>query len=508
MKEVGLRSRVWKGAAWSLSGQSTNGILRILILIWLARLLSPSDFGAMTACLTVVEFSRIFMYMGLNPAIVQFPHLDVRHKSTGFIASLVFGIFVQLAIFISAPLIADFFKADQLAPMLRVLSFVFPIRGASLVSMALLQRELRFRELAKVDVYSYVIGFVPVTMVAALMGAGAWSLVLGYVVNIAVLAAFYLVLEPPKVTLKVDIAALRELLRYGSGITMARIAGYFSGSADNLVVGRMLGLTALGLYGRAYGLMSSAVKVAGGIVDRVLFAALSKVQNDPRRLKTGFFDSQVSIGLAMLPSSAFLVVLAPEVVYVLLGPQWTDSIPVLQILGAGLIFNAGRQMCSSVAKGTGAVFRIVVIQVIYSIAVVVGALVGQIWGIHGVAVGVLVAMIVGYITAARIALDITEMSWIDFARGHRAGMGAGVAVLICCLVVATISRRLDLPSIVVLVVSALVSLPVWLLCARHMIPGLLGKDGVQEIREFVDSRQTKIGKRIGRMTCRAIQISE
>ena len=104
---------------------------------------------------------------------------------------------------------------------------------------------------------------------------------------------------------------------------MARVAAYMAGNADNIVVGRFLGLSALGFYGRAYGLTSSAETLTGGVVDKVFFPAIARVQGDQSRLRKGSHDGQSAIALGALPISALLVILAPEAVLVLLGDDWS-----------------------------------------------------------------------------------------------------------------------------------------------------------------------------------------
>ncbi len=95
---------------------------------------------------------------------------------------------------------------------------------------------------------------------------------------------------------------------------------YFALQGDNLVVGRWLGVSALGLYGRAYNLMTISVNVLGQVLDKVLFSAMAKVQNEPERLVTAYRRGTALIGLTILPISVVSYILAPELINVLLGP--------------------------------------------------------------------------------------------------------------------------------------------------------------------------------------------
>src|SRR5688572_30526628 len=141
----------------------------------MARLITPAEFGVVSAALLVIGFSGIFAQLGLGPAIVQRPALEPRHLKTAFAASLYFGIVLGVVVWLTAPLVADFFRTAMLAPVLRVLAVSFPLRGLAVVSESLMQRELRFRWLAARELGSYALGFGLVGPLLALQGRGVWA---------------------------------------------------------------------------------------------------------------------------------------------------------------------------------------------------------------------------------------------------------------------------------------------------------------------------------------------
>jgi PST family polysaccharide transporter len=255
------------------------------------------------------------------------------------------------------------------------------------------------------------------------------------------------------------------------------------------VVGRTLGITALGLYGRAYGLMSTTVKITGGIFDKVLFSALAKIQSDQRRLRKAFAESQTAVVFSILPISAVLICLAPETIYLMLGSQWMEVVPAFQILAAGLLLQVGHRVALAVTRGTGAVYRMAGIQFCYAVAVIVGALVGARWGLRGVAAGVLFAMFVAYTVAARVALDIVQMGWLDFLKMHRTGLVAACSVFVVTWGAAMGMRWYDAPAVAVFAISLLAGGSVWLLFARRVLPGLLGEEATGQIRFYVGGRR-------------------
>src|SRR4051794_5204541 len=172
-----LTHRAMSGMAWVAWGNGAMAVLKIGVLVVLTRLLSPADFGVVAAALVVVDFSFNFSQLGLGPALVQRAKLEPRHLSTAFFASTGLGLLVGGALWLTAPLIAQFFRMEHLVPVVRVLALSFPIAGVGIVSDSLLSRELRFRVIANRDVFAYALGYGLVGIVLAVLGWGVWALV-------------------------------------------------------------------------------------------------------------------------------------------------------------------------------------------------------------------------------------------------------------------------------------------------------------------------------------------
>jgi O-antigen/teichoic acid export membrane protein len=406
------------GMFWVGFGRAGRATLQIVVLAVLARLLTPSDFGVVSAALVVIGFSSIFSQLGLGPALVQRPDLERRHIQVAFTSSVLFGILIGTLIWLGAPLLAAFFGIDRLIPVLRVLAWTFPLKGLGVVSESLLQRELRFRWLANRELVSYGLGYGLVGVVLAWNGLGVWALVAANMAQAALNTGLLILLRPPSVSLRIDPAAFRELAIFGGGFTAAKIGNYAALQGDNLVVGRWLGPAALGAYGRAYQLMAMPAALFADILDTALFPAMAKVQGDSLRLTTAYRRGVSLVALIMLPASALLFVLAPEVVNVLLGPRWSDAIAPFQILALGMLFRSSYKMSDSICRATGAVYRRAWRQGVYGALVLLGAWLGQHWGLPYVALGVSFALLINFLLMAQLSLNVSGMSWASFARAH------------------------------------------------------------------------------------------
>ena len=173
MKPPTLREKTKRALLWASGEALARTLLQTLILVVLSRLLTPGDYGVVGAAIIIVGVSSIFSQIGVGPAIVQRPDLEPRHLDAAFAISAVFGLLTAGLIYATAPLFAVFFKMVALAPVLRVLSIIFPITSLGVVSESLLQRDLRFDLIARTEVISYFTGGGAVAIVLAWVGWGA-----------------------------------------------------------------------------------------------------------------------------------------------------------------------------------------------------------------------------------------------------------------------------------------------------------------------------------------------
>ncbi len=194
---TGLTSRTVSGLLWTAWGKGGHALLQVVVVVVLARLLRPMEFGVVSAALVVIGFSAIFSEIGLGPALVQRPDLETRHLQAAFSTSFLFGLVLAGMISGGAPLLADFLRIPQVAPVLRALAWLFPLNGLAVVPEALMRRQLRFRWLANLEVLSYGAGYGLVGTTLALLGFGVWALVAGNFAQAVLRLAVLLVAQRP-----------------------------------------------------------------------------------------------------------------------------------------------------------------------------------------------------------------------------------------------------------------------------------------------------------------------
>jgi PST family polysaccharide transporter len=376
-----------------------------------------------------------------------------------------------------------FFNSVEFEPVLRALVWLFPIRALATVGEALAQREMRFRWLAVRDTLAFGAGYFGVGVGFALLGFGVWALVAANL-GAAVLKTTMILRAYPPPGLRTSRNAFRELFYFGGGHTLARLSNYLALQGDNLVVARFLDLFSLGIYGRAYQLMSVPATVFGQILDRVLFPSLAKLQNQTKRLADAYLHGVRLIALVMLPVSIVGILLAPEIVNVLLGKAWTEVTLPFRILVVGLLMRTSYKLSDSLARATGAVYRRAWRQAIYAAAVIGGAWVGHFRGVAGVAAGVLAAVAVNFFLMAGLSLKIAGLSRRDFFEAHIPALKVAFCTALIALPSVLFLRKIDCPSFLILAAVG-VSLTAWAALALRFAPRFFLGEQSRELEKLL-----------------------
>ena len=466
------------GWLWLSSGAVVQGLVTIGSLAVLARLLSPSDFGAVSAGMLVVTFCSNLSQVLVGPALIQHPRLRPDHVQTGFVIALAGGIGLFGLLWLLGPAVATELHAADLSPVLRALAAILPLQGAGAVADALLRRDMAFRSVARIRIASYAIGYGGVGITVALLGGGLWALVAANLSQAALNTTLLLRRRPHAKRIKVSRTAFRELVSFGAGLCLGKVGNYLATEGDYLVTVKWLGVVALGLYERAYQLMAMPAILVGQVLDDVLFPAIAQIQTESERVARAYRRVAAAVGLFALPLSALVLILAPDIVNVLLGPKWHDVVLPFRILAVGTLFRTSYKVSDSLTRALGAVYRRAWREWTYAAFVIGGAIIGQHWGLPGVAAAVLVALLANYLLTAHLGTALVSLRWADYFGAHAAGVRLAIVVAIPAFTLATVARSvLALHSFAVLAVTllgtALVVIPV-LLMSGHQ---LLGADG-------------------------------
>ena len=472
----GLYARTISGLLWTGLGTGVQTLLQFLVLIILSRLLTPADFGIVAAAILVVGFAQIFSSVGVGPAIVQRPNLELNHIRTAFTLSLLLGSFFFGLVWLAAPSVETFFRMDGLTEVLRLVASVFPIKAIGVVSESLAQRHMRFRFLSVGALLSYAIGYAGLAVTLAWLEWGPFALVWAYIGQAAVMTVFLLFGSRHSLKPIIEIRALRELLYFGSGHTLAVIGNYAALQGDNAIVARVMDAATLGIYGRAYQIMSLPATIIGSVLDKVLFPAMATIQTDKYKLSETYRRGCAVTAILVFPTSMFMLVFSSVIVDIILGDQWLAVVLPLQILSIGLVFRTGYKVSDSLVRATGAVYQGAWRQWIYALSVVTFSAIGTTKGLPGVAFGVVAAVILKYGLLAQLSLKLTAMEWRDFAWCHMPALLTGLGGLMFLMLTIQLLKS-ELSTNWIMLISAVGLIPFFLALWIFLPKLFLGKDG-------------------------------
>ncbi len=325
-----LRNRTLSGLGWSGAAQVARQLVQFIISVILARLLSPEDFGLIGMIIVFTGFAGVFSELGLGAALIQKLDLDERHLNSVFWVNIGTGIILTGTVVGTAPLIASFYDEPALRSLTILIALNFIIGSFNVVQNALLNKNMDFRRLAQLEITAASLAsIIGITM--ALTGFGVWSLVWQSLMLTTVSAVMMWWVSAWRPTFSFETGALKELLGFSSNLLGFNILNYWMRNLDNVLIGKFIGSSALGIYTRAYSLMLLPISQISGVVSRVMFPVLSTIQHDIERVKRVYLRSTRSIALVTFPLMIGLLVVAKPFIMTVYGDKWRDVIPILQI---------------------------------------------------------------------------------------------------------------------------------------------------------------------------------
>ena len=379
-----LKRRTISSGAVTTAAQGAKFLLSVVSTMILARLLTPRDFGLVAMVTTVTGFMWVFKDAGLSIATIQREKITQAQVSNLFWINVGISVLCSVIIVVAAPLIGRFYHNSRLIPIALFLSATFIVSGSTIQHQALLKRQMRFRALASIDVSSMLIGAV-VGIVMAFRGYSYWSLV-----------ASSLATEIMSLLLTWSVSSWRpQLPTRGSGIGplvsfgFHRAAGDFilfvARGTDNLLIGRVYGSAAVGLYSRASALLLAPLQQLLLPINAVFMPALCRLQSQPARYRSTFLRLYETIALASFVFSGLFLALARPITLVLLGPKWEQAAVIFAgfTVAAFCVPLANASAWLFISQGRGR--EMFVTQLINACAVVVSFVVGLPFGPVGVA---------------------------------------------------------------------------------------------------------------------------
>jgi O-antigen/teichoic acid export membrane protein len=329
-QQRGIASRTLRGMIWAYGSYVGGRLLVLVSIAILARLLTPAQFGLVAFALIVTALLDTIADLGVSQALIVVKGNELGTKAhTAWTLGVIIGAGLTAITAALGPAAAAFFDQPELALMLPILGLNFLLRSLGVTHFALAQKQLDFRTRTLAEMSDVLVrGSIGIGL--ALSGAGAYSLVIGYLAgSFAMTVALWLLVDfRPRPRL--HRADLSGLLRFGGGLTALNIISAVISQIDYILIGKVLGATSLGLYTLGFRLPELIIINLSFVAGLVLFPAFAEIARPA--LAAAYLTSLRYVLMVCVPAAVALALLAEPLVLIAFGDQWTGSIAVMQVL--------------------------------------------------------------------------------------------------------------------------------------------------------------------------------
>jgi len=328
---MSLATAAIRGAYFTSLALASRQLISFLTIFYIARILSPADFGVAAMVMVVVGLAQVIGDIGFSAGLVRTQQSSSVAYSTCFWIGLGLGLILTAALIISAPLAANFYGVDAIVPLLRVAAFGLLVNCCMPVPLAILQQRLGYKEIALAQALGSFVG--AITAVACVTaGLGIWSLVLQPIVGNVLTLIIMLFQTRWFPSREFSFNAVREILRDGFNLLGSGISQYARNNFDTVVIGGTLSSKDLGIYSMTRTVLYAPNFLITSVVSRVIFPLLAKIQDDAPKVKTAILTATTRTGLLAFPLYLGLMVVADDFVLLAFGAHWLEMVPLLRVM--------------------------------------------------------------------------------------------------------------------------------------------------------------------------------
>ncbi len=326
-----LREQTITGMIWSFIERFGSMLLQFIANIILARLLTPNDFGLIGMIMVFIAISNTLVDSGFSAALIQKKEVTQKDYSTIFFLNIILSVFLFGLLFVTAPLIADFYHQHQLIYMLRILGVILILNAFNIIQNTQLIRKVDFKKIAKINVVATFLACL-LAIVLALKGFGVWSLVVQMIAIAFLKSLFLWIWNIWRPSFIISFNSLKTLFGFGSRLLFSALLDTLYNNLQSLIIGKVFSVRDLGFYSQAMKLSDVPVSSLSGVVTQVTFPVFAKLQNDLVKMKSAVQKSLKSLVYVNFPLMVLLIIIARPLFIILFTEKWNDAIPYFQIL--------------------------------------------------------------------------------------------------------------------------------------------------------------------------------
>lgn len=410
---MNLKQKTITGTIWSFLDKVGNSLIQLLLTIILARLLEPKDFGVIGMLIIFSSISRIIIDGGFNVALIRKQNCDNTLYSSIFYLNLLVSVLLYFILFLCSPFIAKFFNYPELELISKYYFLILPLYSLSIIQYVIIQKELDFKKYAFVSLFSIIIsGAIGVFM--AYKGFGVWSLVWQGISNKILVSLLLWLGSKWRPNLVFSFNSIKSILKYSLNLLSTSLLIAVFNNLYALIIGKFFKAGDLGNYTQSKQICTIPNITLISVIQRVIFPALSKIQDDEKRLKESYLKILRVMFLVISPLFLGLYAVANEFVITVLSEKWLGAVPYIKILCLVAVIQPYINISHSLLKITDQTKLLLRIEMVRRVIITITLLITMRYGIISILYGHLgISLLTAYtfilVSGKKINLKFTEI---------------------------------------------------------------------------------------------------
>lgn len=333
---MSLKKQAASGFFWSFIQQFSMLGVNFGVSIVMARLLLPAEFGLMGMIYVFFTIGNVLLDAGLAQSLIRTKDVDEEDYSTVFFFNIALGLFLYGLLYLTAPLVADFYRQPILINLIRVYAVIFVLGSLTTVQNAILVKEMRFKKLLFISLPATVLGGLA-GVYFAFQGYGVWSLVYNTVITIGLNAVLLWVFSSWTPSLKFSKNKFKQHFNFGYKLSLTNLIDAIFGNIYQIVLGRFFTPKTVGYFSRSDSMKNIAISSIANTLTKVSFPLLANIQDDKERMSIIYRKILQAVIFVTAPILIVMAVLAKPLFIFLFTEKWIEAVPYFQIICVGAI---------------------------------------------------------------------------------------------------------------------------------------------------------------------------
>lgn len=392
---MSLRKQAFSGMVWTFGQQFSSQIISFGISVFLARLLLPSDFGAIAMFSVLTSIASSIVDSGMASSLIRSKEVNNIDLSTVFWFNLLTSIFLYGIIFLVAPFVANFYNLPVLKNVIRVYSFTLIINSLVTVQGVTFLKKLDFKTGFKIQVPSQIIGGLS-GIFFAYNGFGIWSIVYYNIIQTSVSTIQLWIYSNWKPEIIFSKEKFKEHFAFGYKLTLSGLLNTIFNNIYTVVIGKIFSAVQLGFYNRADTLKQLPVTNLSNALNKVTFPLFSKIKDNDEKLKEVYKKLMKVVVFIITPVLSIMIVVATPLISLFYSEKWLEAVPYFQVLALTGILYPIHSYNLNVLKVKGRSDLFLILEIIKKVLIVIVLIVSLKYGIMGLIWGQVISSFLAF----------------------------------------------------------------------------------------------------------------